>query len=200
MFSHICDTLIRLDHMAWYYLNVQWHNAFFDYIIPYFRNPWFWAPLYLFLAIFMPSRYRWNGLFWCVAFIITFALSDQVSASLMKPYFHRLRPCHNPFLQSMVHLLVDCGGDYGFPSVHATNHFALGIFGAVTLGRLAKWVWPVAVIWAALISFSQVYVGVHFPLDVLCGAIVGTAIGICTGKIFNRFFNLQQVKQLPIST
>jgi len=199
MFNKICDSLIRLDHIAWYYINVQWHNPFLDYVVPYLRNPWFWSPLYLFLLIFMPSRFRRNGWLWCAAFIISFAIADQVSASLMKPYFHRLRPCHNPFLQGIVHLLVDCGGGYGFPSVHATNHFALGIFSAVTLGRLAKWVWPAAIIWATLVSFAQVYVGVHFPLDVTCGALVGTVIGICTGKIFNRYFDLRQIKQ-PTST
>ena len=201
MLSNICDSLIRLDHIVWYYINVQWHNAFLDFVVPYLRNPFFWAPLYLFLLIFMPSRFRLNGWLWCAAFIITFAMADQVSATFMKPYFHRLRPCHNPYLQGMIHLLVDCGGEYGFPSVHATNHFALGIFSAVTLGKQAKWVWPVAIIWATLVSFAQVYVGVHFPLDVTCGALVGTAIGILTGKIFNRFLKLEKsVSNQPIST
>ena len=186
------ETIIQWDHIAWYYINVRGHNAVLDFIAPFLRNPVFWAPLYLFLAIFIPARYRRNGFLWCAAFLITFAISDQVSASLLKPYFHRFRPCHNPWLKDMVHLMVDCGGEYGFPSVHATNHFALGIFGAVTLSRQYKWIWPVAIGWALVVALSQVYVGVHFPLDITFGGAVGAIIGIITGKLFNKFFRLEK--------
>ncbi len=192
MLNEARDLIVQWDHIAWYYINVRGHNSLLDFMIPFLRNPVFWAPLYLFLAIFIPAKYRRNGLFWCLAFILTFALSDQVSASLLKPYFHRLRPCHNPWLKDMVHLMVDCGGEYGFPSVHATNHFALGIFTALTLSRQVKWIWPVAILWALIISYAQIYVGVHFPLDVAFGALTGTIVGIITGKIFNRFFRLEK--------
>ncbi|MGN6568999.1 MAG: phosphatase PAP2 family protein, partial [Flavipsychrobacter sp.] len=111
----------------------------------------------------------------------------------VKPFIHRLRPCNNPNLVSMVHLLVPCGSGLSFPSSHATNHFALGVFMAMSIQKVAKWIWPAAIFWAALVSYSQVYVGVHFPLDVTCGAMLGTAIGIFTGKIFNRYFQLSTV-------
>jgi undecaprenyl-diphosphatase len=67
----------------------------------------------------------------------------------------------------------------------------VGIFSAVTLGRMARWVWPVAILWAMLVSFSQVYVGVHYPLDVSCGALLGSTIGILVGWVDNRYFDLQ---------
>jgi len=188
----IHDTLIYWDHICWYYLNTQWHTPFLDSIIPFFRNQWFWTPLYLFLAIFIPLKFSKRGLVWCLLFILCFVISDQVSATLMKPYFHRLRPCHNPYLSSIIHQLVPCGGQYGFPSSHASNHFSVGIFSAVTLGRLAKWVWPVAILWALLVSFSQVYVGVHYPLDVTCGALLGTIVGVLVGKVHNRYFDLRE--------
>jgi membrane-associated phospholipid phosphatase len=190
MLSNIRELIVRWDHIVWYYINVQWHTPVLDFIMPFLRNPWFWAPLYLFLAVFIPSRFGRNGFVWCAGFIIAFALSDQAAASLLKPFFHRLRPCFNPYLSDIVNLLVPCGGEYGFPSVHATNHFSIGLFSAVTLGRRARWVWYIAIFWAALVSLAQVYVGVHFPLDVAFGGLVGSLIGICVGLLFNRFFAL----------
>ena len=71
-----------------------------------------------------------------------------------------------------------------------SNHFSLAVFSAITLGKLARWVWPVAIAWAAMVSFAQVYVGVHFPLDVTCGAMLGITVGLITGKFFNRYFGL----------
>lgn len=180
------DHLIYWDHVVWFYLNVKWHNAVLDWVMPFLRNQWFWTPLYLFLAIFMPSQYKRNGWIWCALFIVTFAISDQVSASLIKPFFHRVRPCNNETLRGIVHLLVPCGSGKSFPSSHASNHFALAWFMALTLGYKARWVWPAALLWAALVCYAQVYVGVHYPLDVLAGGMLGTCIGLGVGVFFNK--------------
>ena len=190
MLSTLRNTLLYYDHMAWYYLNTRWHNALGDMIIPFLRNPWFWAPLYLFLAIYMPRRFGKNGWIWCAAFIITFAISDQISASLLKPLFGRIRPCNDPYFSGIVHLIVPCGGGKSFPSSHAANHFSLALFSAISLGHIARWVWPVALLWAVAVSYAQVYVGVHFPLDVFCGGMLGATIGWCTGKVFNNQWKL----------
>lgn len=184
--------LIGTDHKVWYYMNTRWHHPILDTIIPFVRNQYFWAPLYLFLLIFIPYKFGKRGWMWCVFYLIAFTISDQVAVNVIKPFFHRLRPCNNPFLAQKVHLLVECGSGLSFPSAHASNHFAMGIFSAMTLGRKAKWVWPVAVAWAMLVSFAQVYVGVHFPLDVTCGALLGTTIGMAIGKVFNGYFDLSQ--------
>jgi membrane-associated phospholipid phosphatase len=190
MFSSIHGTITHWDFVAWYYLNTRWHNAFLDAILPWFREPWFWSPLYLFLLIFMPYKFGKKGWLWCLFFLISFIISDQVSGHLMKPYFERLRPCNYFRVSNLIHLIVPCGGMYGFPSSHATNHFSLALFSAVTLGRRVKWIWPVALCWALLVSYSQVYVGVHYPLDVTVGGLIGAAIGLGTGTAFNRFFRL----------
>ena len=186
MLRTLRDLIVYYDHIAWYYLNTQWHNSFLDCIAPFLRNQWFWAPLYLFLLLFMPSKYGRTGWIWCAGFLISFALSDQVSAHLLKPYFHRIRPCNNSYLASIIHNIVPCGSGYSFPSSHASNHFAMGIFSARTLGRQKKWIVPMAILWATLVSLAQVYVGVHFPLDVTCGALLGSIIGISIGTLFNR--------------
>lgn len=200
MLKQFHDTLISLDHKVWYYMNTQWHNAFLDAVVPFLRNQYFWTPLYFFLAIFIPLRFGKKGWIWCVTFLIAFALSDQISVNVIKPFFHRVRPCNNPYLANVIHLLVECGSGLSFPSAHAANHFSMGIYCAVTLGPKAKWVWPVAVTWATLVSFAQVYVGVHYPLDVTCGALLGTIIGITVGKVFNAFCPLHTTASATAET
>ena len=108
----------------------------------------------------------------------------------MKPYFGRLRPCNDPVMKQVVHLLVPCGGGKSFPSSHAANHFSLAVFSSMTVGKFAKWLTPAWLVWAAVVSYSQVYVGVHYPLDVLVGGTLGACIGWMTGKYFNKKFEL----------
>jgi membrane-associated phospholipid phosphatase len=192
MLKHVRDLILYGDHVTWYYMNTQWHNSVLDAVLPFFRNQWTWVPLYFFLAMYMPAKYGRQGLKWCGLFVIAFALSDQVSAHLLKPIFHRLRPCNNPYLADIVHIIVPCGGGYSFPSSHASNHFTIGLFAASTLGKQVKWMWPAGIIWAVIVSFSQVYVGVHFPLDVTCGALLGTGIGLSMGRIFNLYHGLDR--------
>ncbi|MBC7552737.1 MAG: phosphatase PAP2 family protein [Taibaiella sp.] len=192
MTTEIIDKLLYYDQVAWYYVNYLWRNPVFDLVLPFMRNQWFWVPLYFFLLLYMPFEYRKKGWLWCLGFLIAFIISDQLSAGLLKPYFHRLRPCNNPALSSVIHLMVPCGGLYGFPSSHAANHFSIGIFAAVTLGGRYGWVWPAAIVWAAVVSYSQVYVGVHYPLDVTVGGLIGVTSGLLTGKLFNRFFVLHR--------
>jgi membrane-associated phospholipid phosphatase len=188
--QELLKTLLGWDYAAWYYLNTVWHNDVLDAIVPYLRNQWTWAPLYLFLLLFMTINFGRKGVMWCVFFLLTFAIADQLSASLIKPYVHRLRPCNNPYLQQFVHLLVPCGSGYSFPSSHSANHFALAVFGSITWQRHGKWIWPASLLWATSVAYAQVYVGVHFPLDVVCGGILGALAGILTAKVYNKVYGL----------
>jgi undecaprenyl-diphosphatase len=122
---------------------------------------------------------------------VTFALSDYTSASIIKPLVHRIRPCNDATLRKTVHLLIDCGSGYSFPSAHAANHFALAFFMLISLHKQFKWVWIPSLLWAFSVAYAQVYVGVHFPLDVLFGGILGLGIGCCTGLFFNRKVGLK---------
>jgi undecaprenyl-diphosphatase len=190
MIKSLLETVMYLDYIVWGYLNVRWHNGFMDVIMPFLRNQWFWAPLYLFLLLFMPRRFGRNGWIWCSVFLITFGISDQLSATLLKPLFGRIRPCNDPYFSGIVHIIVPCGGGKSFPSSHAANHFSLAVFSAISLRHLARWVWPLALAWAIVVSYSQVYVGVHYPLDVLCGGLLGAVVGWGTGNAFNRRIEL----------
>ncbi|MEI8279117.1 MAG: phosphatase PAP2 family protein [Bacteroidota bacterium] len=190
MLQKIHDTILYWDYTIWYYVNTVWHNSYLDAVIPFLRNQWFWAPLYLFLLIFMPMNYGKKGWIWCLGFLITFALCDHISAAWVKPFFHRLRPCNDPYLSRVVHIIVPCGSGYSFPSSHATNHFGMGTFSAITMYGRVKGIMLIAFLWAFSVSYAQVYVGVHFPLDVTVGATLGICIGILTGKLFNFKFKL----------
>lgn len=194
MLKSLHDLLIYWDFTAWYYLNTQWVNDFLDAVMPFIRNQWTWAPLYLFLLIFMPANYGRKGWMWCVFFLMAFAIGDYVSASIIKPYYVRLRPCNNPYLKDIVHLLVPCGSGLSFPSSHATNHFAMGIFSAVTLRKKARWIWPVAILWALSVGYAQIYVGVHYPGDVVVGGLLGSSVGLLIGYIYNKVYNKPQVE------
>jgi len=194
--AHLPQQLIDWDLQVWRYLHVEWRNDFLDAVVPYLRNQWTWAPLYLFLLLFVVGNFKKKGWLWCLFFLGTFALADQVSAHWLKPLFQRARPCNDAALAKMIHIIVPCGSGYSFPSSHAANHFALAFFMLVTFRFGRKWIAWSLVIWALLVSYAQVYVGVHFPLDVCCGALIGIIIGCFTGWLFNLKFKLIQPLQL----
>lgn len=184
--GEILKQLIAQDKKIWYSINVSGQNELFNTLAPIIRNPNTWIPLYVFLAIFIPYKFGKKGFYWCLAFLITFALSDYTSASIIKPLVQRIRPCNDVELKNTVHLLIDCGVGYSFPSAHAANHFALAFFMLISLHKHYRWLWIAAILWAVSVAYAQVYVGVHFPLDVICGAILGSIIGITSGLFFKR--------------
>ncbi len=180
----------NIDERIFEFIHLDFQNSFLDAIIPYFRKPLFWSPIYLFLLFFMLKKYKLNGLFWCLFFLLTFAYCDLISASVLKPYFHRARPCHIVHLEFTIRELVRCGNGFSFPSSHASNHFGLSIFMYFTLGKIFISLKPLVIFWAILVCFSQIYVGVHYPSDILGGAILGIIIGRLMSYFFNKKYSL----------
>jgi len=117
---------------------------------------------------------------------LTFAITDFLSAGILKPFIARLRPCHDMNLGFTLNNIAGCGGVFGMPSSHASNHFGLATFWYIVIAHTLemKWVW--LFVWAFAICYAQVYVGVHFPTDVLAGALVGTLVGFGTGTLYKR--------------
>ena len=110
-----------------------------------------------------------------------------MSSKVVKESVMRLRPCNDAEIKADVNLLVRCGSGYSFTSSHATNHFAIAAFISMTLGMVLPLIrWPFY-LWAASIAFGQVYVGVHYPFDVISGALLGWLIGVLAAKLYNRF-------------
>lgn len=176
--------LLQLDHTLFHLINSEWHWPLLDSIMPYWRDKKFWIPLYVILTIFLLYRFRLKGLYLILAAMLTAGIADATSSHLIKKTVKRLRPCNDPDLKEDVVLLAGCGSGYSFTSSHATNHFALAMFLVLTLGRKYRWIrWPL-LLWAASIAYGQVYVGVHFPVDVLIGSLLGILIGFLMSKLY----------------
>jgi len=188
--------VISWDHQLFFFINKSLSNEFFDLILPLMRNKYTWIPFYVFVAAFMLMNYK--GIKWLLILfvIMNMTMSDQMSSTLVKENVQRLRPCQQDKLKDQIILRVPCKRSYSFTSSHATNHFAIAAFLFFVLGSyLLVFRWPLFV-WAGIISFSQVYVGIHFPLDILFGAILGVLIGSLNAYLFKisaDFFEAKKV-------
>lgn len=183
--------LTDLDHQLFFKINNDWTNAFLNDVFPWWRDASTWIPLYFFLVLLVFLNFGWKAWPWLVSLILTVSVSDQLSSHLLKNWVGRIRPCRDPSLSGNVHLLINrCPSSGSFPSSHATNHFALAFFLYLTLHKyIGKWAY-LFFFWAASISYGQVYVGVHFPLDIVVGALLGSFLGYGFGTIFNRRIGL----------
>lgn len=186
--------LLQFDTELFLKIHRGLSNSFFDWIMPLIRNRFFWIPLYLFIVIFCIKQYKKAGLLIIGGVLLTFALGDGISAKIIKPNVGRIRPCNEVRLADQIIHRVHCGGGKSFPSAHATNHFGIAVFLIGVFYRKWKAILPIGIAWAAAISFAQVYVGVHYPIDVFCGMILGIMLGLITTviyrytekKLFNR--------------
>lgn len=181
-------SILDIDQLIFQFINHDISNSLFDFIMPVLREKAIWLPLYVFLIAFMFINYRFVvAIIFISALGLTVGLADFTSSNLIKKNVERLRPCNDPGLYEKVQLRVNCGRGYSFTSSHAANHFALVFFLIYTLGRFFKKLrWPL-IVWAGLISFAQVYVGVHYPFDVFFGGLLGVVIGMSLALVYNKF-------------
>jgi undecaprenyl-diphosphatase len=155
----------------------------------------FWIPFVLGLLFLAYLRVGWRAVYIFLFLVLSMALADQISVKLFKEVFERLRPCHNPMITDLVHTINGhCGGKFGFVSSHASNSFALAVFAGLLFKKKFKFVMPVMLSWAVLVSYSRIYAGVHFPVDIICGGILGAVIACLVYRLFkfsNQKFNLK---------
>jgi undecaprenyl-diphosphatase len=180
------EQLLHFDRQFFRLINDRWHNSFFDWLMPLLRTPVFWSPLYIFLLFFLIFNYKKKA-GWLILFaVITAALTDQVSSTLIKHNIHRLRPCAEEAIALWRRALVACGGNSSFTSSHAANHFGLAVFFYLTAKDLFGRYIYLFFVWAFLVCYAQVYVGVHYPFDVICGAIVGAIVAFIVAYIYKK--------------
>ena len=188
------DAIKQFDYKLFSRMNGQWHNSFFDTFFPFIREPTLWVPFYFFLVVFVTINFKTRGWFWVLFFLFNVMLSDYVSSTLIKDNFIRLRPCHDPFLIGHIRFLVTyCPESSSFTSSHAANHFAAAMFIFTTFRKVFSPWWALIFLWSFAISYAQVYVGVHFPFDIFCGAIVGIILGFIPAWLFNNKIGLEKL-------
>ena len=176
------DYLKDIDTQIFLYLNGK-HNQFWDVAMYWITNRFFWTPLYILLLLLVVQQFKKKTWLVVLSIVLLITLSDQGSG-LIKRSVERYRPCYNLSIGQQVHLIDGCGGQFGFVSSHAANSFALAMFLSILLRGRAKNFTPFIFIWAGLVSFSRIYSGVHYPLDLLGGAILGCLLGYLMLKIY----------------
>ena len=180
------ETLNRLDTELFLWLNGQ-YTPWLDPIMVWITERNSWLPFYALLIGWIVYSYRKQTLSMLVIIAAAVAIGDQLTSSVLKPLTLRLRPCHVPALQKLIHPVLECGGLYSFASSHAATTFALATSLWLLTGQRypwTKWVF----LWALVISYSRIYVGAHYPLDVLAGIGIGVLSAVI-GMILYRLVN-----------
>ncbi len=174
------DRIIEFDKHLMLLLN-GWHSPFFDFLMPVITNKYTGIPIYLAILVILFRKTDMKKLLIAVAAIlVTFALCDSLSVALFKETFQRLRPGWDPQIMDQVRMLEYKGGQYGFVSSHAANLFGLA---TITSLLIKNRIYTALIFfWAALVGYSRIYVGKHFPADVVCGAIFGMIVGYLVYK------------------
>lgn len=180
------ESLKKTDTDLFLYLNGK-HSPFWDEVMKVITYRFTWIPLYVLIAVFLVWRFKKEGIYLLFFLVALIAVSDQISSSVFKPYFERPRPCHDPLLEGLVRVVDGCGGSFGFISSHASNTFALTTFLILLLYRSSRWI-LLFIPWAVTVSYSRIYLGVHYPGDILVGALLGIVLGIVFFMLCKKLF------------
>ena len=177
------ETLNQLDTESFLWFN-HLHTSTLDEAMSLVSETRIWIPFYALLIFLLYKTLPWKKATLVVlGIVLLITLTDRISSGFFKPAFHRLRPSHEPALDKKIHFVHDYrGGDYGFISSHAANTFGLAVFLFLLVGRQnPRWAWLFG--WAVVVSYSRIYLGVHYPLDVLGGWGLGTACAFAVWKL-----------------
>ncbi len=188
------EFLKNIDTQLFVFLNGI-HSPAWDKIMWWITGTNSWIPMYAIIVGYIIYKFRWKAIITLIFIAMVVTLTDQISVHGFKEVFQRLRPCHNPELKNIVHLVNNkCGGKFGFVSSHAANTFGVAFF----LSNLFKnkYFSIFIFLWASVVSYSRVYLGVHYPFDILGGAALGSILGFLvyiahnfTQRKFAKYFN-----------
>jgi undecaprenyl-diphosphatase len=169
------------------------HYDWLDPVMEAFSSIRLWIPLYLIVVVVIIWKKRIRSIAPLAVLALSFALADQLSVHLFKNVFERLRPCHVEELQTVIHSLEACGGKYGFISNHAANSFCFAMFTSMFFKN--RYYTVLIFFWAVCVSYSRIYVGKHFPLDVICGAAFGIVCQQTGWLLYNLILKIKVSRQ-----
>jgi undecaprenyl-diphosphatase len=187
MIENLLHTLISFDHQLFLLINRDIANPVFDAVFPVITNGRFWIIPGIAAAGIFIIKHRLNALIAISLALITISLTDPICDNILKPIFHRFRPCHPHYFVEGGRFLLGLKSSLSFPSAHAMNMFAQATLFTLLYPR--RWIWFFS--FACLIGFSRVYTGVHYPLDVAGGAVFGAFIAgfvYVIYKVIRRYF------------
>jgi len=188
----ILESLEKIDIGLFLLVN-QADNSVLDSIMLYASSKFFWIPLYILLVVFISFKYRWKAVLAVLFVLLAVGLADLISVHLFKNVFLRLRPCYNPALEDVINNIVGCGGKYGFVSSHAANSFAIVVMIIKLLGDRQKWLNWFMPLWGILILYSRIYLGKHYPSDVIVGAALGVLVAWLMYLVFEKVMQLRML-------
>ncbi|MDZ7607437.1 MAG: phosphatase PAP2 family protein [Cyclobacteriaceae bacterium] len=175
------ETIDQIDRNVFLYFNGK-YSHFSDQLWLAITNSSTWIPLYLILILLILKKFGKESLWILGGLVLVILASDQFTSSFMKPFFERLRPCHDPALGQLVHIAKSCGGQYGFASSHAANTFGVAMFLWLAMKKYYH-AMVLLFVWSSLVAFSRIMVGVHYPGDIIVGSLVGMGLGWIIFKI-----------------
>ena len=186
------EFLIELDHKLFFIIN-GFHTTWLDQVMFWISKTAFWIPLYIGLVYLIIKTFKNKSWIIIGCVLLTILLADQTTSTGMKPIFQRFRPSRDPELKELVHTVNGyTGGKYGFASSHAANTMGIAIFFWLLFATRYRWIW-VLFVWSILVSYSRIYLGVHFPGDILVGSVLGLLSGFIgfnlSKKIEAKFYS-----------
>jgi undecaprenyl-diphosphatase len=183
------EVIKQIDQSLLLYLN-SFHNDFWDKAVTIFTSIEIWVPFYLLIIYYIIKIYKKNSVYILILIGLSIAVSDQFSG-LIKNSVERLRPTHDPAIGNLIHNVYSRGGTFGFFSAHAANTFTLAIISARLFKN--KMYTILIFIWAILVSYTRIYIGLHYPGDILTGWIWGFLAGLAFFQLMvivqRRYFN-----------
>lgn len=181
------EEIIIEDKEAMIFLN-NLGSLSFDQFWILVSEKWFWIPLYIIFLYFLYKKYNRKSFFYILLFVtIGITVSDQI-ANIFKDGFHRLRPCHDASLEGLIRE-VKCGGQFGFYSAHASNAFFTATVLTFLLKKHYKYLPYFLFIWASVVAYSRIYLGMHFPGDIIFGALMGILLGFFFSSLILKVIN-----------